>query len=232
LSNLDSIRQQVLERVSVRDCAIQCGFRPTRGPSGKLHSGFREDKNPSCSIKGDYITDWGTGTRWNVIDLTMQSTGCNYIQALRQLAEEVGIPWPTATQRDIQEARDRRPMVARIAADAADWIHGLRLAMDKRKRALVRAAKMAWYEGSEESGDALMELVGRIPRAALNPEGADSALIVRAYRASAMQSPAATRRVMASGRADRENAERVTELIVALLAESQPVKAGAEVTAC
>ncbi len=85
----DEIKQAVLNAARIEDHAERAGFR--RGRYGRWHSAFREDKNPSCSIRNGYITDWARNERWNAIDLEMLATGQPFIQALRALASEYGL---------------------------------------------------------------------------------------------------------------------------------------------
>lgn len=215
MNDLASIRDEVLRTARVEEYLMSCGAQ--RGRGGRWHSPFREDRNPSITVKGNRATDWGTGERFTVVDLVMRRDGCDYVKALRTIAAENAITWPDLSPKERQELREKGKVAQRIAADAADWVHGLRIVCDQRKARLMALAEAAWSEGSDALGDKLAGIVERIPRWALSPESADPVLIVKAYRESAIGSPAVTRRMLAYGRSNRENAEAVGTAIVALV---------------
>jgi hypothetical protein len=57
-------------------------------PKGKFYSPFREDRNPSCEVRGQRIKDWSTGESFDAIDVFALKNGISNAEAIRRLGQE------------------------------------------------------------------------------------------------------------------------------------------------
>ncbi len=107
-------REAIRSAARIETHAERAGFR--RGRGGRWHCGVHADKNPSCSIRGGLIRCWVCNQAWNVIDLEMLATGASFLESLRTLAAEYGLP-AGAVSTDPAEAQ--RAALARLELPAA-----------------------------------------------------------------------------------------------------------------
>jgi hypothetical protein len=161
------------------------------------------------------------GGSWSAIDLTILAHGCHYVEALRLLATETGIPWHNLTRGEHERIGIASRRARDIAVDVADWSHGLRLWAEQRKARLVDLAHEWWISGADEMGDTVAGMITTIPRAALDPESADPRLLVAAYLRATRECPKSAAEILRSGREDRAQAESITSAIIQMLARTQ-----------
>ena len=106
MTGLAAVRDEVLRRADIAQHAERAGFR--RGPGRAWYCGFHPDEHPSCSIRENLIRCWSQCSRcWNAIDLQMTATNIPYVEALRQLADEYGVPWPSGNRRRLASLVER-----------------------------------------------------------------------------------------------------------------------------
>ncbi|HWE52894.1 MAG TPA: hypothetical protein VG273_24085 [Bryobacteraceae bacterium] len=212
MRDLSQIRAQVCERANIETLAVQAGFRRARG-RGQYHCIHGADLHPSARIYQGRMVCHACGGRWSPIDLAMLVHGCDYVSALRLLAADTGVPWPSLTPAQSIHLRAQAPA---LAQDIADWAYAMRIKMEKQKTDLVRLLHRAYQRYDATRADAIEQAIADIPRWALVPNG-DPRTIVQAYQQSLASDPVGTARLRDCGRADRQHAELVTDLVVQLL---------------
>jgi hypothetical protein len=136
--------------------------------------------------------------------------------------EITGIPQLQDARTPFEKDLERRAnaLAAEFAQDIADWAHGVKLFAERRKQDLVAALEWS-LESQYVAFTAYLEAsLADIPRAALLPASADPCLLAAAYRAAMIASPKGAERIRQLGQHDREDAERITDRIVQLLAKA------------
>ncbi len=156
----------------------------------------------------------------------MLVSGCGYVESLKLLAAETGTPWPDQTEAELRDLRIARQAAPDLAQQIADWVHGLHLVMESRKRDLVACANWASENGADSLAEYVLEEIEKIPRAILTPEQTDPRVLAKAYRSSLLSNPEAATRVREFGCRDREDAEEFTRIIVELLVRATHIEQG------
>ena len=198
------------------------GDTPRRGRAPAF---YRKGDNPGAvslnDEKGcwyDFVTGGG-----GVLNLVRRVRGGSRKEALRWLSELVGAPLEERSLRERKAYAVRRAAVqleaTQLARDASDWERGLELLLLRREKTASEITVSLLSEGLD-AGSLLIK--ARNDLAVLRKAGADS--LIRAYYE---MSKAKRRRLIQSGRSDREHAERVTSLIVGLLIKDQRVQSEA-----
>ncbi|MCU1327484.1 MAG: dnaG [Bryobacterales bacterium] len=211
---------------------IVLGYLPLRSVSRVRRVApcpFHHEKTASFSVSTDRqrFHCFGCEADGDVFDFVQRIEGLSgFTDAVRRVAELAGIPPESGTV--TPEDRDRwnraRAAAPDLAAEIADWAHGLRLLAEARKRQLVDVLQWAWQEGADTLAESIGERISRLPITALLPEQASPRLVAGAYVRTCRTHPEAARRVMEYGRADRMEAERITSLIVDMLADSKEAR--------
>jgi hypothetical protein len=212
---LDYVRRTVIERADIVRHALRAGFR--KYGRGWL-CGFHEDRNPSASIRRGYIRCFTCGAHWNVIDLEMEVSGCNFVTALRSLADEYHIPWPS---RQLSRA-EQDELTAQRQRDTADlesaelWRVALLPCIDGWLRDLKVALVAALGRGDDD-----LEVLGKRINSLTNLEAflkhASRAELLKAFRNSRASTPALVAGLVAEGRADDQDARKATTVVIRLL---------------
>jgi hypothetical protein len=153
----------------------------------------------------------------------MRTTGCDFVTALRSLADEYHIPWPS---RQLSRA-ERDDLAAQRQRDVADLESATywRTALLSRTDIWLTDFKAALLVAFEDSDEAEIAALGepihgltyletflrKVPRAEL----------VKAFRSSRTHAPELVAGLIAEGRADDQNAREVTAAIVRVLEAAQ-----------
>lgn len=201
----DQLKQSVLGAARIEVHAERAGFR--RGRGGRWHSAFREDRNPSCSIRNGCVTDWGRNERWNAIDLEMLATGGQFLPTLRAMAGEYGLRWPSPvdslfavavveTRRNLQEAQTR----------AFAWRTGFLQAADE---ILEEEKAKLFTSDSEPADESLILSLSRAERTIRKAEGGGR--LVATFNAVSQSMPELTETLIRFG--ERLRMERQTALM-------------------
>lgn len=211
MRGLGSLRDEVLARANISDCAARAGFR--REGRAWLCA-FHKDKNPSASIHRERIHCFTCGRSWNVIDLQMHLQGCDFVTALRTLASEYGIPWPgldlsRAQKRELADQRER---------DAADinsaefW----RTALLRRTERELGIHKRLLFLAPEDD-NAAGERIRALTTLNLSLRRAPRADLLAAFRGARVRDPESVETLAEIGREDDRNARETTAIIVRML---------------
>jgi len=199
------------------------GDTPRRGRAPAF---YRKGDNPGAVSLNDEKGCWHdfvTGDGGGVLDLVQRVRGGGRREALRWLSELVGVPIEVRSFRDRKSYAVRRAAVqleaTQLARDARDWERGLELFLLRRAKAASEIT--AWFQ-SQGLGAGNLLIKARNDLVVLRQAGADS--LIQAY--CEMSEPTRSR-LIESGRSDREEAERITSLIVELLAEGKRTHPGA-----
>jgi len=220
---LQSVRRAIIERADITHHALRAGFR--RKGRGWLCA-FHPDRRPSASIHRGRVYCFTCGTHWNVVDLEMRTRGCDFITALRSLAEEYHIPWPhqqlsRAEQDDLAAKRERD--IADLES-AKYW----RVALVHRIEAWLNDLKVDLMTAFEHGGGAV-EVPGERIRALTHLEAvlkhASRAELLRAFRSSRAHSPELVSGLIAEALSGDQGAREVAVGIISLL-EAPPLSHG------
>jgi hypothetical protein len=193
------------------------GDAPRRGRAPAF---YRKGDNPGSVSLNDEKGCWHdfvTGNGGGVLDLVQLVRGGSRREAIRWLSELVGVPIEVRPLRDRKSYAVRRAAVqleaTQLARNARDWEHGLELLLLHREK--IASEITAWFQSQGlDAGNLLIK--ARNDLAVLRQAEADS--LIQAY--CEMSEPTRCR-LIESGRRDREDAERITNLIVGLLAEGE-----------
>jgi hypothetical protein len=210
LRTLIDVRDDVLRLSDIEQHALHAGFRK-RGRA--LHCAFHEDKNPSASLHKGRVHCFTCAKSWNPIDLTMQSHGCDFVTALRILADEYGIPWPG---RDLISA-------ARFERDAADleatqyWRTALMHRIDGSLTDLKKLLQSAQEDDNEPEISELGERIFALTDLERFLRKASRTELLHAFRNSQAHRPELVEELTPEGRADDQDAREITVCIIRLL---------------
>ncbi len=80
---------EIKTRFPLRAVAAMLGIELPRD-GVKFRSPFRDDKNPSCTVKGDHFTDWTSGEHLDAIAFYATAKGITNGDAVRALREMAG----------------------------------------------------------------------------------------------------------------------------------------------
>ncbi len=224
MMDISAVRTEVCNRVNIAELAVRAGFRVMRGKSDRFHCIHSEDRNPSARLYRGRVKCDSCGGNWSPVDLEMLASGAGYIEALKALAVDTGVPWPTLSGAERERLAIANGRARDIAVDAADWARGLKLFAREYKDGLSEAMRWAWGSGADSFGDTLGLMIAAIPAAALNPDSADPKLIVNSYLRATREYPRSAASILRQGREDREHAELITKAIIYSLAASQPAR--------
>ena len=87
-----SLCAEIKSRLGLRDAARMAGCNDLPERDGvKFCSPIRPDRNPSCTIKGEVMTDWSEGKHFDAIALFAALTGRDNAEAIRELGDRLGL---------------------------------------------------------------------------------------------------------------------------------------------
>lgn len=109
--DLGIIRDTVCERADLISLALEAGFRRARGRPKSWHCIHGEDRTPSAHLYDRGMKCFQCGGWWSAIDLVITAAGgCNFVVALRILADKTGVSWPDESLSSVD--RDARHIAA------------------------------------------------------------------------------------------------------------------------
>lgn len=216
IGTLDSIRDQVISRTPIREWAIRAGFR---SGGRMLKCRDHDDASPSVSIRGHRLHCFSCNRWWDAIDLAMDLWGCTFVEALKRLAAEHGIPWQSLSPAERERYRRAAAAAPELAQDIADWVQGVTIWAEERKAELVQ--RLDW--AAENDCPEMAEHFGRqieLLRPALSIRADGPRVMANAYTAMKKSAPARLERFRQLGRKDREFSEALTGVVVSIIEEA------------
>jgi hypothetical protein len=177
---------------------------------------FHNEKTPSFCVSAEppRYKCFGCEASGDVFTFLQQIEGITFAEALQRVAEIAGVPplqdAPPAERRRWAEALAAAPAAAQ---QVADWARAVSLFAERLKADLAWARNWAWESGATTLGDTLAEIIGAIPRTALDPAG-NPVVAARAFLQASRENAAATIRMTEFGRADRVHAAACTWKII------------------
>lgn len=146
----------IKKQLSLRDAARLCSITLPDRDGVKFPSPLRPDRNPSCSILKERLIDWTTGEQFDSIALFAEVRGVRTGEAIRQLADHLGLAKSELRSRRQATPKFRTGTAAEIAALAENRglsIGGLTLAS---KCGILTFGEYydtpAWFIGDAERG--------------------------------------------------------------------------------
>lgn len=198
---LRRLRDAILAHADLERHAKRAGFR--RHGRGWLCACHR-DRRPSASCKGNYIHCFVCNKSWNAIDLEILSRSCDFVSALRALADECGFHWPGDQLRQtekIELARERERDEADIE-EANLWRGALLRRIDGGLRDHKALLIAAMEFGEEPEVDRLGTRVGALTRLETFLRKSSRADLLTAFRDSQRNAPEVAKALVVDGRDD------------------------------
>jgi len=179
MSELDSVLDEIKERAPVPQMLESMGRTLRQVGNGRWTClcPAHEEKTPSCSVKPDRWYCFGCQKSGDVIDLVMLSRGMDFMEAVRELAEELRIPLPERDPQAAAAAKEARAVrldlgqiIEEYALTCRQQITHERAAEYVQRRGLSADECELWYLGyapaehdllawARERGIELMKLV-------------------------------------------------------------------------
>ena len=209
VSNLQCLRDTILMRADLVHHAVRAGFCQ-RGRAWLC--AFHKDRSPSASLHRGRIHCFACGRSWNVIDLEMQSRGCDFVAALRTLADEYRIPWPG---RELSSA-ERSELAIERERDAGDldsaqyWRAAL-LRQNEHLLSKFTGTLFFSFENKDEPR------IHALTKSHIFLRDVSRTELLRTFRAARVAAPESVESLVSQGRDDDRHAREVTIAIIRLL---------------
>jgi len=101
MNDYELVKEQIRSQISVIDAFTKYGIEVR---SGKCCCLWHEEKTPSCQVHEEYYHCFGCGTSGDLFTFVQDREGCDFMEALRLLAQECNIQ----LQAETPQAREQR----------------------------------------------------------------------------------------------------------------------------
>ena len=120
-TDLRAVRDEACARADLRSLAMQAGFREVPRRPKALRCIHGPDRNPSARVyQGRVKCDSCQGS-WSPVDLVMLASGVGYVEALKILAADTGVPFTALTADEAADFRRKRAELESTLPVARLW---------------------------------------------------------------------------------------------------------------